>query len=335
MSKIQQKAKKTTDFIREDTIKNPYILSAKKICQKKEFITELKYKILPVINIVSISIKKPDVSDFIPHDNGLKFPHQNIVYTYSKKYSQFILSEFKASLLKAVKDMKANIICVNELGMPLNKQGKMSTTAINFAKKIANDYKCLIFAGSIHTKESYLNQGFIFYPSIDQVSQEPYLTYFKNISAVQVEEKLYTPADRKIFMTKAFGVGISTLICLELVDYSSAVTVATSDFDVDILLVPTFLDTYGVMEKVAKNLSYPVGAVILTNYYDGNKIEPSKMYLNGEQNDVVVTKYTSTKKTKLILRKINVKDLHKEKTMAKLHPSPELHTLYGMKITAR
>ncbi len=287
-----------------------------------------------VVHVVSISLPSVPKAERKPKNNNKAIPFEHNVLSYTKTFSDSLFAEYKECLDIAVNDLKANIICINELGMPLRGDGQARAEARTYAKKIADKHDCLIIGGSHHDTTNYLNIGYLIYPGQDLDEGKGYLEFYKNISAVQVSEKIFTPSDRVILTTSAFGLGISFVICLELVDYATAALIAARRQTVDLLLVPTYVGAeFGVMGTVAQYLSQVIGGVLLTNCFSHKDNPSSKLFLNGEE---FVRKskdkelYSHSSKSRVVLRRINVKDLEKNKIESNKNLPPELKCLYSL-----
>lgn len=313
---------------------NPFIEGANKICQIKEFKTDLRYE-KPhkgILNVVSISL--PSLKDAVAHENREAFPFKHRIYTYSPDYKSWLFDEFKRSLTFAVEKYNAHVICVNELGMPVNNRGIVDSKAINFAKQLADKHNCLIIAGSNHSRDKYTNVGYIFYPGTDD-SNEKYKMFYKNVSAFQTPEPelLFTPSERVVHFTKAFGVGFSFLICLEIADFSSAAAIVSNTDNIDFLIVPAYLNTYGPMEKTALKISHALGGVLLNNCYMSKDLPISRLYLNGKifGNDTNRKENPRSEPTRIVLRKVNVTEFLNTKDDNKFHMPDELKYLFNSK----
>ena len=272
------------------------------------------------INIVSISLPEiPEEQTVYITTTEKNYPHEHRILGYKTQFKKLLHREFRETLNYAVQEFKADVICINELGMPLNKNGVADQKAINFARKIANENDCLIVAGTNHTKNGFLNVGYVFYPGLDRDGND-YKCFYKHISAVQVNERLFTPSERIIPYTRAFGLGFSFLICLEIADFSSTATIVKMKDIIDFLIVPSYLEDYGTMAKVAKKISEPLGGVLLNNCFLNEDQAKSILYLNGE----VHPKYrgerrksfpneddTNTRNIKITTRTVNIEEFKK------------------------
>ena len=307
---------------------NPFIQGASKVCVIDVLKTSLEDEKLSTINFVSISL--PKLHDSYVEGNNKSEPLIHTIYRYKENFRNEILTEYKEALLHAVKTLKGNIISFNELGMPLNEKGVADTKALNYTQNLATKYNCLIIAGTNHTKNGFLNVGYIFYPLVEK--GDKYKTFFKNISAFKAYELIFTPSERKILYTEAFGLGLTFLICLDVVDFSNASRITANYIDIDFLIVPTYLSTYGPIEKVSSKISEAIGGVLLTNRFTSISSPHSRMYLFGknmdESSQPKIT-YTKSKKTLITLRKINIENFKKEKKKSKL--SDNLEYLFNKK----
>lgn len=318
--------------------KNPFSRGAQKICTSIiEVPTPLRKEERKHIRLVSISLNKLE-RNIHAFSNDLDFPYQHIVGEFDQDGRNLLLDHFKQGINHAVNKFKADIICINELGMPVDQNGDVSLEAIEFAKDIANRHNCLIIAGTMHCRHTFLNKGYIFYPKEGDNPKDEYFKYYKNVSATGAGEFIYTPSERKLFRTQAFGIGIAALICLEIADYSSVAVLAQSKEVIDLVIVPCYLDEYGPMGKAARNLSIPVGGVLLNNCYSTSHNPDSQLFLNGEEGfacsktHLIESKIGSSKYQSLVgLRKITVKKFKAEKREIGLKLPDHINLLYGIK----
>jgi len=310
--------------------KNPFIYSSSKVCKlQKIVIPELEHQYLEKLNFISVSL--PSIGkEIIPEHNKKEHPYEQSIGTYSKEFSDSLLDKFKRSLDYAVNEFSGHIICINELGMPINEEGEVRDSAINYARKTANENNCLIIAGSNHSKSSFLNIGYIFYPGNDSKNKD-YREFYKNISAVGVGERLFTPSERRIYYTKAFGIGISFLICLEIADFSSSCTIAKRNEAIDFLVVPTYLEDFGTIDKVSKSLSEALGGVLLSNCHNHNDYPDSRMYLHGlsHKDDNNYKEKIIDNDTVIISRTVDIKKFRTNKTKSSIKLPEDLKFLFG------
>lgn len=284
----KNKLKKSRKLAQElGNCRNPYYEGAKKICQLAYLETELSNIFLDEITVCNISLSGINEGDGTYAVNELEFPLQNKVIKYTKEKYIKLLDQFKRSITYAANEMNAKIICVNEMGMPFNTNGVVSKEAIRFAKGIAEEKECLIIAGSNHNVKNFTNSGYVFFPKKGKVAllndkELDYLEFYKNISAFKVDEQVASPPSRIVYYTEAFGLGISFVICLEIVDYSTSAQIASKHQTVDMVLVPSYVkEQFGPMHKVAKRLSSVIGYVSLNNQYSGKGEAKSRVFRLG------------------------------------------------------
>lgn len=241
---IETKKTKFFEDLEEEDKKftNPFSYGSEKIhLRERIFIDELAEP-KRIVKIATISLPPVEESNkiFAKSASGsrLEYPLNRTIYKYSEKYSNLLFEQFKKGIRQAAKTFQADIICINELGMPLNEKGEAREDAIKFAKEIAEIYKCLIVAGTNHSSKTYLNTGYLFYPGKDE-KNNPFRKFYKHISAhyTSPEEIIFTPSQRRIFYANVFGVNVAFLICLELADFSCASAVVKSRQEIDLLIV--------------------------------------------------------------------------------------------------
>ncbi len=314
--------------------KNPFSHSASKICDIRYFSTSLeKLEDSDQVKIASISL--PGInSEFKEISNKEDYPLNLKVVPWKRTFSKQLLEEFKKTIKYACQK-QANIICINELGMPLNSVGNTHKEAIRFAKSMAQKHNCLIVAGSNHCKDTFVNRGYIFFPDKEKETDQEFITFYKNISATGVGEDIYTPSQRIIFSTKAFGLQLSFLICLELVDYSSSTMIAKSSQNIDMLIVPTYLENYGALDRVAKSLSKAIGSVLLTNCNKGPDFPLSRIYKHGNVAQGNKRKESKVSESVVIIRNLNVKDFKKKKLENWHSMDDQIKCLFGTGINIR
>ncbi len=312
---------------------NPYGQSSAKVGKLLTIRTKLDGEAFrkDSLRIASVSLPKLPVSHDTVLWNEKNFPFRHDIVAYSNPLCDSLLSEYKECLDIAAKKFKADIICINELGMPMSVEGTVRKDALDYAKSIAEAHNCLIVGGSNHDRENYMNTGYLIYPGIDEEYERPYIEFYKNISAVQVGERIFTPSDRIILSTNAFGLGIAVVICLEMVDYATSALLVAKRDTVSLLLVPTYVvGEFGVMEKVAKCLSQVIGGVLLTNCFAHKHRTSSELIINGKEYERGSERFSASEHSRVLLRTIDVKSLRNGKVEAHKHLPEELKCLYNI-----
>ena len=169
-----------------------------------------------------------------------------------------MLHAYKEALTYALQDVKADVVCVSELGFP-SRGMRPVDEANDFARKMSDDYKALIVAGSIHDSRTLYNTAYVYYPGGFQ-------TLHKGVSAVSVGERISTPSSRQVPVIDMFGLKFATMICLDLADFASIASVVRYSDRVDVLLVPCQTLQFERMRDIAKVASRALrGLVILVN----------------------------------------------------------------------
>lgn len=204
---------------------------------------------------------------------------QRRLCSYSKNFTNYLYECYIEAIQYSVNKYNANIICINELGLPLNRSGlSASSKAIKFARGIADSNKCIIIGGSVHDYRSQLNTSYIFTPGKT-------IKYFKQVSATQECEYITVPPLRQTYSIGAFGISISTLLCLDLADFSSVISaVKGQDYSPHLLFVPAYSKYDEPLERLSITISKALsGGVIFVNFF--HKEKPSHfIYMYGEDN---------------------------------------------------
>jgi hypothetical protein len=322
---------------------NPFTFTLRNVCQLKKINTELA-TLRPtngILKFAAISLPKipSNKLDFITNDE--EYPKDLSVIHYGKETRKTLLKNYTECLSKAI-DLKANIICINELGMPTNKSGLVNNNVIKFTKGIAQRNKCLIFSGTNHCTKSFLNKGYLFYPGNDKPTdprdkEQPYRTFYKHVSAFRLKEpeKIYTPASRIIYNTQAFGIGISFLICLELSDFSFAAKIVNNHELINFLIVPTYVnDEFGSLVRCGENVSYAMGgAVALTNCHHEEGGRLNRVYINGKNISEIKPKTFKDYPigdSLLTIYSIDVEKMKNDKISNSIKLEPSIQALYGI-----
>lgn len=175
--------------------------------------------------------------------------------TYSEAYIE--------ALCHCTEELKADIIIFNELAIPTH-QGKPQGGVMKAIRRCLRKHPCLIVAGSHHDKRTFMNTGYVFSPA---KGCERGIPFHKNVSAPAAHEMITTPPYRRILFTRAFGLGIAVLVCLDLADYavvSAAVRVAQLT---DMILVCCYTEDVDQLKRVATVASKAIaGYVVMVNY---------------------------------------------------------------------
>lgn len=259
---------------------NPFCKNYNKISQSKYInLSELDMVAFPdmeELNVVLISLPSIDLKNHkeihATKDNKSirgfsKEITQRKLCKYSIKFGEYLFECYQTAVNYAINELKANIVCINELGLPINKTGNSACKeAIDFSKKMAQENNCVIIAGSVHDPRSHLNTTYIFCP-------RKVMQYYKQVSATTEGEFITVPPERETLTISVFGISISILLCLDLADYSSVVSaIRGQDYSPHLLFVPSYSKFYESLERLSTTISGALsGGVALTNFFHANK----------------------------------------------------------------
>ncbi len=187
-------------------------------------------------------------------------------------------SLYQNVLRDALEKYKANIVCINELGIPANSNGPLDQF-FDRAKYWAETKKAVIIAGSCHDPRTKYNTGYIFIPNCPPDGY----AFHKQVSATTVGEYISVPPERHSIIVPAFGLRIGVITCLDLLDYSTIATLTQVRDAIDFILVPSCSRDVEGLGKVAIISSQAMpGGVAIVNYDRGRK-HSSSMHLFGRK----------------------------------------------------
>ena len=175
---------------------------------------------------------------------------RRILYRRSEKGTQRAWRDYKAALRAALDKYAADIVVVNELGIPMTSPAA-ETEFFTWTKRLAERRKALIIAGSFHDGRTKYNTGYIFSPE----SPPTGYAFHKQVSATGVKELVSVPPRRKSLFLKAFDLKIAVIICLDLLDYSTISPLVSFGERIDFILVPAHSDKTETLERVASAVS--------------------------------------------------------------------------------
>lgn len=175
--------------------------------------------------------------------------------------SERCLAAFREALTYAVDELNANVVCVNELGLPSRDMQPLAA-AQAFARSLSDQRKVLIIAGSGHDSRTYFNTGYIFHPG----GPASGWAFHKSISATSTGELIAAPSERRIATVETFGFRIATMICLDVADYATFASLVAVADRVPIVLVPCYTHWFEKMAQIARVASRALpGIVALVN----------------------------------------------------------------------
>jgi hypothetical protein len=197
--------------------------------------------------------------------------------------------DYKKGLTEAIVKFKADIVVVNELGIPIGSHCT-PTVFLKHMRALVQKRPSLIIAGSFHDARTKYNTGYILTP---KSPAEGYI-FHKQVSAVDVAERVSVPPSRRSTTVTAFGFRIGVIVCLDLLDYSTIGPLVDMRDALDFVLVPTHSQLTEPLEKIAKIASGVMcGGVGIVNYDDGEG-HKSSMHLFGEYLKPTIDQQLST-----------------------------------------
>jgi hypothetical protein len=186
------------------------------------------------------------------------------------------------ALAEALDKYRANVVCFNELGAPINPEGP-SIRFFNHVRKLSKQWKALVVAGSFHDFRTKYNTGYLFTPNCPEEGW----SFHKQTSAVELGERVSVPPFRRSVVIPAFGVRIGVVICLDIVDYSTVASLVSLADLIDFVLVPACSFETQALERAARIASQGMpGGVGIINFDRGRKYS-SSLYVFGEEIDPV------------------------------------------------
>ena len=203
------------------------------------------------------------------NDYNLGYRKIGVFYKDYKKYFESYISYINIAL----KEMKANIICINELVIPTYK-GRPYIKALKFLRQKANEYNALIISGSAYDTRTLYNTAYIFYPNCPNYG----LQYNKQISASYSGEYINVPSDRIAYILRAFGLNIGILIGQDIFDYSSVSPFTQFSAGLDILFVPYHSKKIGIFNKLAEYISINLRGIVSLTNSSSNDVSSSNFY---------------------------------------------------------
>ena len=170
--------------------------------------------------------------------------------------------EYKGALRAALSEHDADVVVVNELGIPITADYPPDEF-FQEVGALANASTAVIIAGSFHDARTQLNTGYMFTPD----PQWAVVPFHKRVRATRVNERISVVANRQATVVRAFGLSIGVLICLDLLDHASVAPLVGMRDKIDLILVPTHSESTEEMEKTARVVSRVMaGGVGVVNY---------------------------------------------------------------------
>lgn len=237
-----------------------------------------------------------------------------------------IFSYYEQALKTAFEEEKANIVCINELGLPASFKGPYKKS-LQLVKQLVDNYSGLVIAGSYHDYRTTYNTAHIYYPGCNEFG----ILYHKQVSALEEGERIGAPSKRETAVIRAFGLTLNIIICIDLLDYSTVASIIKQQADVDLLIVPSFMSQSPQKMKyvaIAASTAMP-GAVAITNYFSEDN-PSSLLYQFGVITPPKHIRYIYSPKGQISLYDIDVQSFKHEKDSRQYNLPKELAWLFGI-----
>lgn len=177
--------------------------------------------------------------------------------TFTGPAATRLLATFKESVTTAVETMKADVVCVNELGFP-SRYGKASRAAKRFTFGISRKLEALVVAGSAHHSDTRFNTGYLYYPG----GPSEGIAFHKGSSAVNIGELIQTPSRHYIEAVDVFGLRIAVVFAWDLADFGVVNSLSRMYDDIHIILVPSYSAKTEKLTRVVRFASQAIPGVV-------------------------------------------------------------------------
>ncbi len=239
------------------------------------------------------------------HDSAQWHRYRAVFHPSASDEKEFAAS-YKAGIEQSI-ELKANVICVNELGFPTSN-GEPDKGLLKWTWQIAVAKNVAIIAGSCHDIQTLHNCGYLFYPGCPPLGD----AFWKQVSACEIGEHVSVPPHRESVSFRAFGWGFCVLICLDIMDYSTVASIAkgwTSNHD--LLIVMAYTKDIAFMERMFSSISRALpGCVVGINHDQDLPKYPVSFFLPGHDEP---SKLARKKKIKGHAGSITIVNLNKKK----------------------
>ncbi len=244
--------------------------------------------------------------------------------------SKRMLQAFRESLKMALKDCGANIVCFSELGLP-SRNAIPLVGAQRIAFEMSCKYNALIIAGTAHDSRTMFNTGYLFHPA----EQRATWAFHKNASAHKMHERIMTPARRRVLIIDAFGLRIATMICLDVVDYTTLASVMGAGDQVEVILVPSYTKRFEKMQDVASVASRALPGVVALVNAGLPRVGSAYVAQCGETIDFPSPPEVLSGGAEVALLSLRIDELKEKRTQAKNEPDPYLDWMFGNRYIPR
>jgi hypothetical protein len=171
----------------------------------------------------------------------------------------------------------------------------------------------------------FYNTGHIYYPGCPIQG----IQFYKQINATHAKELVSVPSKRAAITFKAFGIHVSVVICLDLLDFSSIARIVQQG-ETDLLLVPAYIDNIKHMMSSAQIISKAlIGTVAVVNRYETKR--SCLVYRYGEEvPSGEFQRHNFHPSGEINVLEINVDDCRERKFSGKGHWDSNIASLFGL-----
>lgn len=317
---------------------NPLAWTAQKISRIRPLSVESLPRLEGSLKTALISLPALDQSlvhhdvSYIPPGTRGSSDYERRLTIYPHPHDELLCKPYQNALEDATRGRYgAKMVCVNELGFPGNGAGPCPS-AFAFSRKLAQDQKCLLIAGSGHDPRSKYNTGYVFYPSQDRTAAlGDYKAYHKQVSAGALDppELVSVAGRRETLLIHAFGLGIAVLVCLDIGDYSALTPVVQSDALVDMLVIPTYSRRKDTLGDCAKLISCALPGIVALVDYDTGGGYGSSVYRFGKEERIAQTSRPLQSGGSILFYTFSPTQFKRDKLGRQSQVSVDLNWLFG------
>ena len=324
-----------SERVKGDTVRcrghNPFFELAEKLCTPHVLNQTARIEGLPrpADGIVRIALVSMPVLPYSETDvrKPKKLRHgiepsdvQRTLANFRRPDTTRMLTAYKEALQIALEQHKANIVCFNELGLPSREMVPVDVQ--DLAAKMSRRHKALVIAGTAHDKVTMFNTGYLLHPPAHTHA------FHKYASAVTMNERIMTPAHRRVLIIDTLDLRIAVMICLDVVDYTTLASVMLAGDHVDVVLVPCYTERFQKMQDIAAVASKALpGVVALVNA----RHRTGSRYIAqcGEEVDPTVPPIALQGGAEIALLSLELDDHDAKRKRAMTYPDPCLDWMFG------
>lgn len=249
--------------------KNPFVGTSDLIARPHGFFPKTLYQLRPDrVRIALISLPEIECTPVWHRPSYLSDPGidatavERCIIRPKRDFTSRWRKMYLDALRCAVEDWKADIVCFNELAIPTHR-GRPMKSVVDALFQQSQRRQCLVVAGTLHDERSHTNTGYVFFPGVGQYG----VAFHKHVSAIAPGERISIPPERRIFYTRAFGLNIAVLICLDIADFAVVSAAVRAADKTDLIFICCYTEWMERLEKIARPASKAIGGrVIMVNY---------------------------------------------------------------------